>query len=305
MTILYDSNGFKKACLTLLGLIVLSVSLSSATAANNEKAYKAITTSDINVDLTELEFALTPLTKSELKVEVNAWLSILKETATIVSEAEILVSQKQKKISAAEKISDISAESAILLNTSKNDEAAAKELKQDLAKIKSLAQNFKSKKADKYSDKLQERRELLIKNLTHLRATKNDALERFVLVVDSWEGKGGDGTELHLYANALSGTNVDLTDSDAAWLTIKGWMTSQDGGLRWLANFIKFTIALLFIYILSRTAGRLTDAALNRNTKLSTLLKLFIKVSVRRIILVIGFIVSLTFIEINVHLFWP
>jgi len=321
MTILYDSNGFKKACLTLLGLIVLSVSLSSATAANNEKAYKAITTSDINVDLTELEFALTPLTKSELKVEVNAWLSILKETATIVSEAEILVSQKQKKISAAEKISDISAESAILLNTSKNDEAAAKELKQDLAKIKSLAQNFKSKKADKavedmsntpeslnklaekadkYSDKLQERRELLIKNLTHLRATKNDALERFVLVVNSWEGKGGDGTELHLYANALSGTNVDLTDSDAAWLTIKGWMTSQDGGLRWLANFIKFTIALLFIYILSRTAGRLTDAALNRNTKLSTLLKLFIKVSVRRIILVIGFIVSLTFIEINV-----
>ena len=119
-------------------------------------------------------------------------------------------------------------------------------------------------------------------------------------MLTNWETKGGDGAELHLYANALSGTNVDLTDSDAAWLTIKGWLLSQDGGLRWLANIIKFSLALIFIYLLSRTAGKITDAALNRNKNLSTLLKLFIKVSVRRVILIIGFIVSLTLIEINV-----
>ena len=157
-----------------------------------------------------------------------------------------------------------------------------------------------SEKAEKYGDKLQERRESLIMNLTELRSEKNDALERFLVVVNSWEAKGADGSELHLYANVLSGTKVDLTDGNAAWLTIQGWMMSQDGGLRWLANIIKFIISISLVYLLSRTAGKLTDAALSRNNNLSTLLKDFIKVSVRRIILVIGFIVSLTLIEINV-----
>jgi small conductance mechanosensitive channel len=323
MTILSQLIHFKKlsSALYILTLLSLTLVVPNVIAANNDNGYIAVTTNNANIDLGELEFALTPLTKDELTVEVGAWLAILKARATIVSEAEILVSQKQKKILAAQEISDISVESAVLLNKSKNDEAAAKELKEDLAEIKSLARDIKHKKADKavdelsktpealnelaqkadkYSDKMQKRRELLIKNLTQLREEKNDALERFQLVLTSWESKGGDGTELHLYANALSGTNVDLTDGDAAWLTIKGWLFSQDGGLRWLANIIKFTLALLLVYLLSRTAGKITDAALNRNSNLSTLLKLFIKVSVRRVILIIGFIVSLTLIEINV-----
>jgi len=314
---------FKHFIFILLSFTSLSLSFTSlnALATDVDKTYQATTTTNANVDLGELEFSLTPLTKAELSIEVDAWLAILKAKATIVSEAEILVSKKQRKIRAAQEISEISADSAILLNQSKTDKAAAEELKEDLAEIKSLAQNLQHKKADQainevtktpesldqlakkadiYSDKLQERREHLIKNLTQLRADKNDALERFQLVLTNWESKGGDGAELHLYANALTGTNVDLTDSDAAWLTIKGWLLSQDGGLRWLANIIKFSLALVLIYLLSRTAGKITDAALNRNRNLSTLLKLFIKVSVRRVILIIGFIVSLTLIEINV-----
>lgn len=302
-------------------IIASAFATKSAFASNKNSTYQATTAKNTNVDLGELEFALTPLTKNELAIEVDAWLILLKERATIVSEAEILVSQKQKRILAAQEISDISAESAVLIKQEKRNKAADKELKEDIAEINALAQNLEHKKAKRavksmtssskslnelsekaelYGDKLQDRREHLIKNLTQLRSDKNDALERFRLVLSNWESKGGDGTELHLYANALSGTTVDLTDSSAAWLTIKGWMMSQDGGLRWLANFIKFLIALAFVYLLSRTAGKITDAALGRNKNLSTLLKQFIKVSVRRIILVIGFIVSLTLIEINV-----
>lgn len=323
MTILSQLIHIKKLSSALFILTFLSLTLvvPNVIAANNDNGYISVTTSNANIDLGELKFALTPLTKDELTIEVDAWLAIVKARATIVSEAEILVSQKQKKILAAQEISDISVESAVLLNKSQNDKAAAKELKEDLAEIKSLARDIKHKKADKavnklsktpealnklaqkadqYSDKMQKRRALLIKNLTHLREEKNDALKRFQLVLTSWESKGGDGAELHLYANALSGTNVDLTDGDAAWLTIKGWLFSQGGGLRWLANIIKFTLALILVYLFSRTAGKITDAALNRNSNLSTLLKLFIKVSVRRVILIIGFIVSLTLIEINV-----
>lgn len=305
----------------LVNILFISCFIFVAELSANESNYQASTLNDEKVDLTELEFMLIPLTQEELSVEVTAWMALLKEKASTLSEAEVLVSKKQKEISAAQEISDLSAESADLLMPGKNNKEAAAQLKKDLAEIKSLTQELNIKrgakkidqmektsdsfntladKADEYSEKLAKRRELLINNLTELRSEKNVVLERFTLVLTHWETKGGDGADLHLYANALSGTNVDLTDGDAAWLTIKGWAMSKDGGMRWLANIIKFTLALMFVYLLSRTAGKLTDAALNRNKNLSVLLKQFIKVSVRRVILMIGFIVSLTLIEINV-----
>jgi small conductance mechanosensitive channel len=323
MTKLAQSKELKGLIFILFSSIslLLSSTAASAPATNTNNTYQASTTKDVNIDIGELEFALIPLTKAELAVEVDAWLYLLKDSATIVSEAEILVSQKQKRILAAQEISDLSETSAELIKENKNSKSSSVELKADLAEINSLTKGLDdteaenavksmpktsdsltvlSEKADQYSHKLQKRRENLIKNLTQLHADKNNVLERFRLVLNNWEVKGGDGAELRLYANAISGTTVDLTDSSAAWLTIKGWMMSQDGGLRWLANIIKFFLALALVYLLSRTAGKLADAALSHNKNLSTLLKDFIKVSVRRVILMIGFIVSLTLIEINV-----
>lgn len=305
----------------ILLTILVSFSSLSAPANHDTTKYTANTASDNNIDIGELEFALMPLTKAEVAVEVDAWLHLLKERAMIVSEAEILVSQKQKRIRAAQEISDLSAEGALLLQKSNADKASAEQLKKDLAEINILAKSLGNKKAqqkvkalintpdelkvlaekaDLYSDKIQQRRDLLIKSLTLLRSEKNNTLERFKLVLSNWETKGGDATELYLYADALAGTTVDLTDSSAAWLTIKGWSMSPDGGLRWLTNIIKFFFSIFIVYLISRTAGKLADAALTRNKNLSTLLKDFIKVSIRRIILIIGFIVSLTLIEINV-----
>jgi len=311
-------NNFPGTLISLIFLILITTFYSNELSA---KTYKTTTTGDVNVDKDELDFALLPLTKDEVEVEVFAWLKLLKEKATIVSEAEIWVSKKQKSILAAQEISDISAEGAELLKVSKQDKEAKIQLKKEMAELNDIAKELShkkarevvenvtkntkelsllSEKAEAYSEKLQKRRQLLIKNLTLLRSDKNDTLERFYIVLASWESKGGDGKELHLYADALSGTTVDLSDSDAAWLTVKGWLMSQDGGLRWLANILKFLTALVIVYLLSRTAGKITDAALSRNRNFSTLLKKFIQVSVRRIILIIGFIVSLTLIEINV-----
>ena len=86
MTILTQPEHFKKLSLVFFTLVILLLTLDvpNVLAANNDKEYKAVTTSDTNIDLGELEFALTPLTKDELTVEVDAWLDILKARATIV-----------------------------------------------------------------------------------------------------------------------------------------------------------------------------------------------------------------------------
>jgi small conductance mechanosensitive channel len=166
----------------------------------------------------------------------------------------------------------------------------------DAASVKILAE-----KAEAYSKKLVTKRSLLIDNLTLLREQKNDMLDRYLVVLDNWRLKGGD-TKFHdLYVAAVRDTTtVDLTDGNTAWLTIKGWMWSKDGGVLWLTNTIKFLVALFFVYLISLVAGKVADAALSINNKISFLLKDFIKVSVRRTVLIIGFIMSLTIIDVNV-----
>jgi len=288
--------------------------------------YTSVTIEYVDSDIDELEFKLTPLTLKESEIEAMAWTAILKVHVTLVSEAEILLSKKQKHIQSAEKIAEMSSERSEALQQEIKSKADKKELKaefkrlltevdnltddkKDKRKAKIIINNigdsaensiFIAEKAEEYREKLQKRRSLLIGNLTLLREEKNDILERYTLVLDNWEIKGGDASTLRLYAAALSGTIVDLTDGSTAWLTIKDWSMSNDGGMYWLGNIIKFVLALLFVYLLSRTAGKLTDAALSRNKNFSSLLKSFIQVSVRRIILGIGFIVSLTIIKINV-----
>lgn len=309
-----------------VGLIFNLMLLSPSQAQESVSTYQANTTKDIYIPLHELEFSLTPLTLEESEIEANAWTTVLKKHITLVSEAEILLSREQSHIQAAASIRDISEDRADDLKDKQQSAAHKKQLEKDyqtlLDQVDKLSdddvQKAKArdiitqggvdekssmavaKKAEEYSIVLIKRRELLISNLALLREGKNDILERYHLVLDNWKAKGGDPSILVLYADAISGTSVDLTDSTTAWLTITGWLESKDGGILWLTNLIKFVVSVLVVYFLSRAAGKLTDAALSHNENLSALLKDFIKISVRRVILSIGFIVSLTFININV-----
>ena len=311
---------FSWVCLCLL-VISFSCTTNIATAGELTPKYIASTANDILIDIDELNIALIPLTKDELNVEAIAWFNLVKGSATIVSKAEILVNQDKSRIAAAEKISEISKQSATLLELAKSDQVALEKLKKDIEEIKQITKSFNQEKAIKavnemtksseslnklaekagdFKKTLQQEREDLIKNLTLLRTNKNNTLTRFQLVLEAWEVKGGDTVDFQLYAKALTGTNLDLTDGDAAWLTVHGWFFSNDGGIRWLTNIIKFMLALVIVAILSMSIGKIVDSAVNRNKKVSILLKQFIAVSVRRVILTIGFIMSLTLIEINV-----
>ncbi|MGB0937378.1 MAG: mechanosensitive ion channel domain-containing protein [Colwellia sp.] len=312
--------------LSLVLIIFLSfIVVSQATAFQSK--YKAQTTNDVYVPIDELQFSLTPLSIEESKIEVEAWTLVLKRHVRLVSEAEIMLSQKQKHIQAAQNLADMSEERAEAFKKEQKSIAHKKEVKENYEKliaevdklsedeaqkeaVKEMISNESSdsesshalaEKAEKYSEKLVTKRSLLINNLTLLREQKNDLLERYLIVLDNWEAKGGDAKLNRLYVDAVSDTTtVDLTDGNTAWLTMKGWMWSKDGGVFWLTRFIKFTLALLFVYLVSLFVGKVADAALSLNHKISSLLKEFIQTSARRVVLGIGFLMSLTIIEVNV-----
>lgn len=62
-----------------------------------KKEYSATTISDPQIPVEDLELLLKPLAKSELIVEADAWLQLLKEKVTEISTLEIQMRQKSRQ----------------------------------------------------------------------------------------------------------------------------------------------------------------------------------------------------------------
>ncbi len=79
-------------------LLVISFFTSGTFGQESEQKYAATTISDPQIPVGDLELLLRPLTKSELIVEVEAWLQLLKSKVSQISTAEIQVRQKSREI---------------------------------------------------------------------------------------------------------------------------------------------------------------------------------------------------------------
>ena len=63
---------------------------------------------------------------------------------------------------------------------------------------------------------LQEEKARLVKNLS--------------AVLDELESKGGDVESYRKYIAALTGVGVEVKDASAAWVMLRGWLVSEQGG---------------------------------------------------------------------------
>jgi small conductance mechanosensitive channel len=143
-------------------------------------------------------------------------------------------------------------------------------------------------------------REQLLEYINHLRAQQTSLTDNTNIVITAWEVKGGDVTEAHQYISAVSGIRVDITDAEATWKTLSGWTMSEEGGLRWAKNISVFIITIIVFIFLSRLAVRGTRKLFAKAANTSQLLEDFTLVTVRRLVIAIGFLVALTTLEINV-----
>jgi len=50
-------------------------------------------------------------------------------------------------------------------------------------------------------------------------------------VLDALEEKGGEVVGYRQYVTAVSGVEVDISDLEAVWATVSGWLMSAEGGL--------------------------------------------------------------------------
>jgi small conductance mechanosensitive channel len=249
---------------------VLGWNLAQAQSVTNAESNPAITIADPNIPIGHLDLLLDPLTKDELIVEVKGWRNLVKAKVQKISAAEIATREKTKVIAAVEAEAEAKAET--------NVEAKA----------------GTSAPATEAAQQHQEQKEEILENLTKLREERSALLERLKTVLDAYEAKGGDPTEYRQYAKAVTGINVEVTDTGATWAAIRGWIMSKEGGIKLGIRMLGLLGIMLAFWIVAWVVGVMVRKATARNERMSDLLRRFLNKTVQRLILFIGLLVALS-----------
>jgi small conductance mechanosensitive channel len=140
----------------------------------------------------------------------------------------------------------------------------------------------------------------LLESVTKLKTQQTTLTDRLKAVIDELKSKGGKIEDYEAYIKTISGVEVDVSDASAAWTVVTGWLTSKEGGIRWAKNIAFFLVIIIISWILSRVIAKAVKKAVANIQKASTLLKEFLVNITSKIILIVGFIVGLSMLEVNI-----
>jgi len=261
---------------------------------------QATTTSDPFIPTAELESRLLPLTRDELQVEADAWRALLKAKLQEIAAAEIQVIEQNKQIqeakeqaaTAQEKVEEAQKESEATQPA--ESEEVAPPAEGEAAKPAEVAE------AEKVQEEAKEEKKQTLEGINKLKEERAKIVDRFNIVLNAWEKKGGDISEHEQYVTAVSGIKLDVSDASAAWVAVLGWLKSEEGGLRWARNLALFVVTLLAFWILARIVGRAVRRAMRMVKNASDLLREFTETMSRRAVLLVGLIVALAQLEVNI-----
>jgi small conductance mechanosensitive channel len=140
----------------------------------------------------------------------------------------------------------------------------------------------------------------LLQSLTELKSQQTALADRLKAVIEAFKSKGGTIKDYEAYIAAISGVEVDVSDTAAAWTVISGWLASSEGGIWWAKNIAFFLVIILLSWFLSNLIGKTVKRAVANIQSASALLKDFIVNISRKAVFVVGFVVALSMLEVNV-----
>jgi small conductance mechanosensitive channel len=244
-----------------------------------------LTTSNPSISKDELVLLLVPLSKEELLIEAGGWQEIVKAKAQEIARAEIAVLRDNKAIDKAEALR-------------KKTEATKAQVEKVAEKVAAIDEAEEAKKAEKVD---------LLENVTTLREERTLMLDNMRIVINELEAKTDKDDadtrarikDYRRYISTVSGIHVDVSDTTSAWVSLKGWVTSEQGGLRWLVNIGSFLGILVLSWFLAKFLSKMMHKAMAR-VALSALLVDFLVKSVHWVVMFIGIIWALSALEISI-----
>ena len=147
----------------------------------------------------------------------------------------------------------------------------------------------------------------LLERVTTLREERTLLLDNLRAVIDELETKTSkEDTDIlakirdyRLYISGVSGISLDVTDTTSAWVSLMGWIKSEEGGMRWLVNIGSFLGILVLAWFVAKILSSMIRKAMGRLT-MPALLSDFLIRSVRWVVMIIGIIWALSALEISV-----
>lgn len=140
----------------------------------------------------------------------------------------------------------------------------------------------------------------LLDEAQKLRDEQTRIIDRLKAVLAAFVQKGGDAKDYDLYLNAVSGLKIEVKDTSAALTTVKNWLKSPEGGLRWARNIVLFIVTIVVFKILASALGAVTNRAVGTFRGASKLLRDFLSNVVRKVTVLVGFVVALSMLEVNI-----
>lgn len=281
-----------------------------------EDAYKPTTTIDPAIPVDQLVIMIRPLTKSELEVEAKAWFDLLRAKSRQISAARLGVKKTNEAMSADnEQAAKASLEEAKAVKEKAEADAqkaekeivdaAQKELGVDgVSKVETPAEETNADEAPvpEVTDvkAVSKTKEFLLADVSKLQDQRAALAERLGVVLDSLQRKGGDTEEYRKYIGAVAGIEVDTADMAEVWAAMNGWVLSKEGGQRVAWNIAKFLLILLVSYLVAKIIQKITNWLLEKRLRLSRLAKSLIARMVKNVVMLIGFAIALTALEIDI-----
>ncbi|MEN8130429.1 MAG: mechanosensitive ion channel domain-containing protein [Pseudomonadota bacterium] len=148
----------------------------------------------------------------------------------------------------------------------------------------------------------------LLENVNKLREERTMAIDRLKSVLEELETKTDEGDaktlakikDYHLYIGSVRGIQVDVKDTTSAWIAVKGWLTSQEGGFRWAKNVAVFIGIIFIAWLLSKILSRAVHRGLGMMENVSQLLDDFLVGMVRWLVMIVGIIMALAALEVSI-----
>lgn len=247
--------------LILIFSLLLTINSLPAFAQESGEGQTRLTSANPQISLDTLDIMMAPLTVKELKNEADSWLKLIKASAHKVADAKLRIKFLSQKQAKGE-------------NSQANTE-----------KISAL------------------------ESLTELRATRTAEIDRLDIVLKRINQKIGleeNGSEkedvlaYRRYSDAVGGIQLDTSDAQSSFASIKGWLNSKEGGKRWAFNIGSFLLIIFVSWILAHVLSGMAHRALKLGSKQSMLLNNFLVGMTFRIVMIIGIILGLAALEVDI-----
>lgn len=139
----------------------------------------------------------------------------------------------------------------------------------------------------------------LVITVTELQTEQTALAERFKVILDAIDLRGGDTESYRQYITAVSSIEVDVTDTQGLMVRLLAWARSEEGGLRWAINMGIFVGIVSASAIVSWFGGNALDSLFLRTSFASELMEGFIVKTFRRGTIVMGVLLGLTALGVS------